>query len=393
MAVDEKPIVPRARELDANFIDDDELQASLARSRRAKLRKAPKLTAEELAQRGLQIFFFSCHPSFSLFDTVKRERSETQDAMDVIKPEPDAGDDRDEEGLTFDDTAEFVRTVGIKEPPKIKKETSEPSLRVKTEERSPTRDASMAPGDEAIREIEAGEVPVKEEEDEDDAMAMLDDVEGILAKADAGEFDIEARTAEVNGGDGIGTSNEQTFKSGMAATLTILRQQGILSTPSDNSAERESVQKRRDAWLAQQRHRIAERELEKLRARNGPKDQATREYENRLREQQEARETMEAYKDYKPDINIVYYDEYGRELTTKEAWKALSHKFHGKGPGKMKTEKKLKKIAEEKKQAAMASGDTPLSMNAAFQQRQLKTGQAHFVLSVGNKGFVSISVR
>jgi U4/U6.U5 tri-snRNP-associated protein 1 len=109
------------------------------------------------------------------------------------------------------------------------------------------------------------------------------------------------------------------------------------------------------------------------------------------------------FKNYKPDINIVYYDEYGRaltprlmntrtgsksngrlvrswicsrttsltstlfimmsnghSLTPKEAWKALSHKFHGKGSGKMKTEKRLKKIAEEKKQEAMASGDTPV---------------------------------
>ncbi|OBZ72567.1 hypothetical protein A0H81_07959 [Grifola frondosa] len=70
------------------------------------------------------------------------------------------------------------------------------------------------------------------------------------------------------------------------------------------------------------------------------------------------------------------------------AWKALSHKFHGKGSGKMKTEKRLKKIAEERKKEAMASGDTPLSMNQAFQIRQEKAGQAHFVLSVGNRGAV-----
>lgn len=92
-------------------------------------------------------------------------------------------------------------------------------------------------------------------------------------------------------------------------------------------------------------------------------------------------------------MNIVYYDEFGRALTPKEAWKALSHKFHGKGSGKMKTEKRLKKIAEEKKKEAMASGDTPLSMNRAFQLRQEKTGQAHFVLSVGNRGYDQILLR
>ncbi|KAL1738045.1 hypothetical protein HDZ31DRAFT_78678 [Schizophyllum fasciatum] len=36
----------------------------------------------------------------------------------------------------------------------------------------------------------------------------------------------------------------------------------------------------------------------------------------------------------------------------------------------------------------MSSGDTPTSMASAFQARQEKTGQAHFVLSVGNRGAV-----
>ena len=99
-----------------------------------------------------------------------------------------------------------------------------------------------------------------------------------------------------------------------------------------------------------------------------------------------ARNNLELFKDYKPDVNIVYHDEFGRELTPKEAWKALSHKFHGKGSGRMKMEKRLKKIAEERKQAVMASGGTPLSMNQAFQKRQEKAGQAHFVLSVENRG-------
>ena len=71
-----------------------------------------------------------------------------------------------------------------------------------------------------------------------------------------------------------------------------------------------------------------------------------------------------------------------------KAWKALSHRLHEKGSGRLKTEKRLKKIADERKQAAMVSGDTPLSMNQAFQKRQERAGQAHFVLSVGNRGYV-----
>lgn len=77
-------------------------------------------------------------------------------------------------------------------------------------------------------------------------------------------------------------------------------------------------------------------------------------------------------------------------MTPKEAWRSLSHKFHGKTSGRMKTEKRLKKIAEERKQLKMDSGDTPTGMNNAFARRQEKTGEAHMVLSVGNKASVQM---
>jgi U4/U6.U5 tri-snRNP-associated protein 1 len=262
------------------------------------------------------------------------------------------------------------------------KELQAVAMEEDTKQRSVSRDASMAPVDEAVEELEAGEVVVKDEDDEDE-MAMLNEIENAIKKTEA-----EEATMAQNGEDVAGTSTEQTYGSGMASTLNILRKQGILAPPSANQLDREKIQLQRDLWLADQRRKIARRELDKMQSRGGNKDQAQREYENRLRDQHEARDNLDAFKNYKPDINIVYYDEFGRELTPKEAWKALSHKFHGKGSGKMKTEKRLKKIAEEKKQLAMASGDTPLSMNKAFQQRQEKTGQAHFVLSVGNRGYV-----
>ena len=243
----------------------------------------------------------------------------------------------------------------------------------------------MAPGDVALDELEAGEVQVKEEDNDDVAMAMLDDLEAEF-KAEHGDVKKEAED------DGVGTSNEQTFSSGMAATLSILRQQGALQETSAEQREREKLQRKRDLWLSEQRFKIAKRELERQNARGGNRDAAQREYDNRMREVQERRQLIDDFNTgYKPDVNIVYHDEHGRELTVKEAWKALSHKFHGKTPGKMKTEKKFKRIEEERKKLSMASGDTPLSMNAAFQARQEKTGQAHFVLSVGNRGSVFLA--
>ncbi|TCD69343.1 hypothetical protein EIP91_007899 [Steccherinum ochraceum] len=366
MQVDDKPIVPLQRNLDSNFVDDDDLQAALARSRRAKLAKPKKLSPEEVARRIAE----------------EREQAMATDGPEVIKIEddddlPEAG----EGGLTFDDTSEFVRTITY-DPVAVKKEPVEAlSTTAPYKQPSELRDVEMKAGeDEAMEELEAGEVVVKEEEDEEE---MLNAIENAIKEAEA------ADAAQANGdASEVGTSGEQTFGSGMAATLQILRNQGVLAAPKADSQEREKVQLQRDVWLAEYRRMQAQRELDKARMRGGNKDQATREYENRQRESQEAKANLESFKNYKPDVNIVYYDEFGRVLTPKEAWKALSHKFHGKGSGRMKTEKRLKKIAEERKAEAMASGDTPLSMNSAFQIRQEKAGQAHFVLSVGNHGAV-----
>ncbi|KAL5526607.1 hypothetical protein ACEPAF_8331 [Sanghuangporus sanghuang] len=357
MDVDEKPS-RRARNLDDNFVDDDELQASLARQRRAKTMQKPKvLTQEEIARKLAE----------------ERARASAAPEDGVIKVE----ETEEESGLIFDDTSEFVRSVQY-EPVKVKVEASSKPREASVKVEDTQVDIHMADAEE-LSEVEAGEVTMKEEEDEE---AMLHALEGVMQAAES-----EVKK-EGNEDAEVGTAAEQTYGAGLASTVKVLRSQGLLAAASDDVKERERIQKQRDLWLAEYRARIALRELERVKAKGEKKDQAQREYENRLREQQEARGAMELFRDYKPDVNIVYHDEFGRELTPKEAWKALSHRFHGKGSGRMKTEKRLKKIAEEKKKEAMLSGDTPLSMNRAFQMRQEKTGQAHFVLSVGNRGTV-----
>lgn len=59
MDVDEKPIIPvqRERDLNVNFVDDDELQAALARSRRAKLNKSKKISPEDLVKKSTRQCF------------------------------------------------------------------------------------------------------------------------------------------------------------------------------------------------------------------------------------------------------------------------------------------------------------------------------------------------
>jgi U4/U6.U5 tri-snRNP-associated protein 1 len=200
---------------------------------------------------------------------------------------------------------------------------------------------------EASEEIGAGGITVKEEDDEDeDEGAILNAIQDA-GRAMEGE---ESGAVKDEALPEFGAAAQQTFSTGMPSTLNILQQQCILAPPATkDQIEREKTQLQRDKWLADQRRRVAQRELEKLNARGGNKDQATREYENRLRAREEARQNLGMFKNYKPDVNIVDYDEFGRALTWKEAWKVKSHGFHGKGPGKMKVEKRSQKIEEEKK--------------------------------------------
>ena len=54
--------------------------------------------------------------------------------------------------------------------------------------------------------------------------------------------------------------------------------------------------------------------------------------ENARREQAESRVLSETFnKEYKPNVELKYVDEFGRHMTQKEAFKQLSHQFHGKG--------------------------------------------------------------
>jgi len=50
---------------------------------------------------------------------------------------------------------------------------------------------------------------------------------------------------------------------------------------------------------------------------------------------------------YKPEVKLEYVDEGGRTMTPKEAFRYLSHRFHGKGSGKKKLEKRIKKAEED----------------------------------------------
>lgn len=93
---------------------------------------------------------------------------------------------------------------------------------------------------------------------------------------------------------------------------------------------------------------------------------------------------------YKPEIRLEYVDDSGRVLNPKEAFRQLSHRFHGKGSGKKKTEKRQKKVEEEQLMKQMSSTDTPLNTLSLLQDKQ-RSEKSPFVILSGNKTFSSLS--
>ena len=58
---------------------------------------------------------------------------------------------------------------------------------------------------------------------------------------------------------------------------------------------------------------------------------------------------------YKPNVKVEYVDDNGRMMTPKEAFRYLSHRFHGKGSGKRKTEKRSRKVEMEQVEWLLSS--------------------------------------
>jgi len=88
---------------------------------------------------------------------------------------------------------------------------------------------------------------------------------------------------------------------------------------------------------------------------------------------------------YKPEVNIEYVDELGRPLNAKEAFRQLSHRFHGKGSGKKKLEKRSKKWDQAQLMKNASSTDTPLGTVNLFREKQRAEKSAYLVLSGANK--------
>ncbi|CCX06303.1 Similar to U4/U6.U5 tri-snRNP-associated protein snu66; acc. no. O94538 [Pyronema omphalodes CBS 100304] len=309
---DDLPVAPKPKRKiaeDVNFIDDDDLQASLALKRRTALKKRKLMKPADIARQLRE----------------ETEAVSTPGAMD---------EDEEEPGLVIDETSEFVAT-----------------LRAPTaSERKPKPEVSEAPVQTSPEAKE--EDPEAMEEDGDINMIM--DERSTSPKLE--EPTVPAITS-------TGLEEETTISRGIGATLAMLNQRGLLKRDPEAEAKAQLIRDR-DRFRAQKRlheieaeekakaARLKDRQSGKFERMSAREREDHARWENKQRDLQEAREMAARFKDYKPDVNLSYKDEFGREMNQKEAFKYLSHQFHGKGSGKAKTEKRLKKIEDEKKREA-----------------------------------------
>ncbi|CAG7975604.1 unnamed protein product [Penicillium nalgiovense] len=325
---------------DISFVDDDDLQASLALQRRAAFKKRKKISPEELAK--------------------QLREEETQTPMEIENPDSEG----EEPGLVIDETSEFVSNL------------HKPTLLEQEAKRVTTAKEPESPS--AEPEGEGVEIDM-------DRYGDIEDEEELAARIKRDEVS----AAEPQQLSGTGLEEESTLDQGLAATLSMLRSRGLVK--ETDSTGQNALMRDRQRFLADKMNR--ETEIERRARQQRERDRASgklermsareREeharWENKQRDQQEARHMADVFnREYKPDVQLRYVDEFGRNMNQKEAFKQLSHQFHGKGSGKMKTEKRLKKIDEEKKRESMSTLDSSQNtgMNTAVGTAARKNRQA-----------------
>ena len=289
--------------------DDDDLQAKLAEQRRQALKKRKKFDAAEVAR-------------------------QMREEMPIDEEEPEEG------GLTIDETTEFV--ANLKKP-------EEDEVNTRQRNRTPHM---ASPGIKDEDEDEDGDVDMTEQ-----SYADIEDEEDRQARIKR-----EASPPAVLTATGL-EDEESMVGQGIGASLAMLRKRGLIANPA--AEDLNEKERQRSKFLADKQHLLDEydvraREQRDADRRSGRWDKMTnKERDTYARQQNEAREhyisrllAEKFNKEYKPDVKLRYNDEYGRQMNQKEAFKHLSHMFHGKGSGKMKTEKRLKKIEDEKKNMA-----------------------------------------
>lgn len=322
---------------DIMFNDDEDLASALNLSRKAALKKK-KLKPEDL---------------------VKQIREEEEDVPVV------------EGGLTLDDTTNFLDNL------EARPRDEQPQAVQRSIEKSPARERT----------------PTSEDEQMVDANQAYTVVEGDEEALLQGLKNEQSGTPDPSLTNPTGLEEEQSLTSGLGSTLSLLRSRGVIKNNEDIN-DKNSLYRARQQFITEARLREhdsdarARAQRERDRATGKHQGMSTREREEQARWQNEHRAQQSSVaaaaafnKEYKPDVNIKYVDDSGRVLNQKEAFKHLSHQFHGKGSGKQKTEKQIKKIEEEQRREAKSVLDSSTD-NRGMQRAQGTMGKRDKVAGV-----------
>jgi U4/U6.U5 tri-snRNP-associated protein 1 len=329
MDVDTAPVTytKKRKTVEDEFIDDEDLQSLLARQRKDALKKRKKTRPEDIA---------------------RQLREET------AGPGEENGEVTGQAGgMTLDEITGFVDTLVKREPAEERRRKSTPKVDQPT--------TAMA-----------------DDSDEDEDMK---DATVVREEPLTGDNENEITTT--------GVDEEESVGAGMAGALKLLRGRGILK--DQQGAELNDKFRQKELFLAELHRRMVkfdedarvQRERDRASGRLDRMSVRDREewqrQQNTIREQHQSRIMDQLYKEgYKPNIELKYTDEHGRSLDQKEAFKHLSHQFHGKGSGKGKTDKMLKKIENEKRREAQSNLDASqnVGMSSAHAQQLKKRREA-----------------
>jgi U4/U6.U5 tri-snRNP-associated protein 1 len=313
------PFVKKRKIVDDSFVDDEDLQSTLALQRREALKKRKKMRPEDIARQ--------------LREATENAEGEGQ-----------------EQGIVMDEISRFVD--GLRAEPE--------------EDRKPRKPKSEEPP--TVTAMQQGE------SSDDEEMHDADEPPSAAREA--------TPLAEV---PTTGVEEEKTVAQGMGATLSLLRDRHLIEEGkgaeiNEKFRQRQrflnELQRRMDAFdhdtRAQRERDRASGRLDRMSAREREDWQRQ---QNTMRDQHQSRVMDQLFREgYRPDVELKYVDSEGRSLDAKEAFKELSHQFHGKGSGKGKTDKRLKKLAEEKRRMAQsmldASQNVGMSSAASHQTKK-----------------------
>lgn len=263
--------------------EDDDLEQVLNKARRLKQK-------EKIIRREIKLD--------DIKPEVKSEPEETEEETNAYR-------ERENGYITLNQTAEFCRTLG---------DIPTYGMAGNRDEAADVMDVEVNSADEEEEERRRGKWNAVDPNDEPKAMEGIQNIE----TDDVAILDEEPDVA-----------------SGVAAALQLAMSKGYIEKEDNNRPSNS-----RFAHLQAQNYSIDDKqhgEDDKYARRGGGNSDRFMGPTSDFREKP----------GYRPNVKLEYIDDNNQKLTPKEAFRYLSHKFHGKGPGKNKIEKRLKKLEQE----------------------------------------------